>query len=309
MAEARRRAGERGAAAAARRETFSARVLRRHPAPVEPVVERRRSPRAAPRARRPARTPGRRRRSRRACTRGGRAGQRPGLGLALAEVAPVGIGGGEAEPGGLGGDVDDAGAGHRAEGGELAGRLGDVVVHGSSSVARRSAAGEACGAGLPRRLPRRTTSRDAASIRRCPGRRWPVCRRCAPRRGRFPGGPTMARTMWRTGAFAAGMVAGIGAAAAFRSVRARRRTSRTLPQEPLPRVVIVGAGFGGPDAAHVLCAARRSDVTVVDRRNHHLFQPLLYQVATAALEPGRHRGAHPRACSATAQRAGAARRR
>jgi NADH:ubiquinone reductase (H+-translocating) len=51
-----------------------------------------------------------------------------------------------------------------------------------------------------------------------------------------------------------------------------------------PRVVIVGAGFGGLEAAKRL-AGRPVDVTVVDRRNHHLFQPLLYQVATAALSP------------------------
>lgn len=51
-----------------------------------------------------------------------------------------------------------------------------------------------------------------------------------------------------------------------------------------PRVVIVGAGFGGLAAAKRL-AGKAVDVTVVDRRNHHLFQPLLYQVATAALSP------------------------
>jgi NADH dehydrogenase len=51
-----------------------------------------------------------------------------------------------------------------------------------------------------------------------------------------------------------------------------------------PQVVIVGAGFAGLEAARAL---RRAPVrvTVVDRRNHHLFQPLLYQVATAALNP------------------------
>jgi NADH dehydrogenase len=49
-------------------------------------------------------------------------------------------------------------------------------------------------------------------------------------------------------------------------------------------VVIVGAGFGGLEAAKTL---RRApvDLTVLDRQNHHLFQPLLYQVATAALSP------------------------
>jgi NADH:ubiquinone reductase (H+-translocating) len=51
-----------------------------------------------------------------------------------------------------------------------------------------------------------------------------------------------------------------------------------------PRVVIVGAGFGGLSAAKRL-ANRNVSVTIVDRRNHHLFQPLLYQVATAGLSP------------------------
>jgi NADH dehydrogenase len=51
-----------------------------------------------------------------------------------------------------------------------------------------------------------------------------------------------------------------------------------------PRVVIVGGGFGGLNAARELARAPVS-VTLVDRRNHHLFQPLLYQVATAALNP------------------------
>jgi len=52
-----------------------------------------------------------------------------------------------------------------------------------------------------------------------------------------------------------------------------------------PRVVIVGAGFGGLNAAQAL--ARESvSITVIDRKNHHTFQPLLYQVATAGLSPG-----------------------
>ncbi len=53
----------------------------------------------------------------------------------------------------------------------------------------------------------------------------------------------------------------------------------------LPRVVVIGAGFGGLAAARRLARAP-VHVTVVDRRNHHLFQPLLYQVATAGLSPG-----------------------
>jgi NADH dehydrogenase len=54
---------------------------------------------------------------------------------------------------------------------------------------------------------------------------------------------------------------------------------------PRPRVVILGAGFGGLEAARALARAP-VEVTLVDRHNHHLFQPLLYQVATAALSPG-----------------------
>jgi NADH dehydrogenase len=53
------------------------------------------------------------------------------------------------------------------------------------------------------------------------------------------------------------------------------------PQKP-HRVVIVGAGFGGLEAAFGLAGAP-VEITVIDRRNHHLFQPLLYQVATASL--------------------------
>jgi len=51
-----------------------------------------------------------------------------------------------------------------------------------------------------------------------------------------------------------------------------------------PKVIIIGGGFGGLEAAKALRTAV-ADVTVVDRTNHHVFQPLLYQVATAALAP------------------------
>ena len=51
-----------------------------------------------------------------------------------------------------------------------------------------------------------------------------------------------------------------------------------------PRIVIIGGGFGGLACAKALGDAP-AQVTVVDRRNHNLFQPLLYQVATAALSP------------------------
>src|SRR5689334_5243917 len=53
---------------------------------------------------------------------------------------------------------------------------------------------------------------------------------------------------------------------------------------PPPHVVILGAGFGGLYAARGL-AHLPVRITVIDRRNHHLFQPMLYQVATAALNP------------------------
>ncbi|HET9266388.1 MAG TPA: NAD(P)/FAD-dependent oxidoreductase [Vicinamibacterales bacterium] len=57
-----------------------------------------------------------------------------------------------------------------------------------------------------------------------------------------------------------------------------------MTSRPLPRVFIVGGGFAGLAAAKALADAP-VEVTVVDRRNHHVFQPLLYQVATASLSP------------------------
>src|SRR3954453_11905151 len=78
--------------------------------------------------------------------------------------------------------------------------------------------------------------------------------------------------------------------------------SQTRAQSGRHRVVVVGGGFGGLPATRLL--ARSSvDVTLIDRRNHHLFQPLLYQVATGILSPGqiapvlrhilrRHRNVH-----------------
>jgi NADH dehydrogenase len=57
-----------------------------------------------------------------------------------------------------------------------------------------------------------------------------------------------------------------------------------------PRVVIVGCGFGGISAARKL-AGHGVDIVLIDRTNHHLFQPLLYQVATAALAPSDIAGA------------------
>jgi len=69
----------------------------------------------------------------------------------------------------------------------------------------------------------------------------------------------------------------IGAPSSSSSLSARPSARRR-------RVVIIGAGFGGLSVALRLGRVV-ADVTVIDRRNHHLFQPLLYQVATAALSP------------------------
>jgi flavin-dependent dehydrogenase len=69
--------------------------------------------------------------------------------------------------------------------------------------------------------------------------------------------------------------------------RSRAEESLPVPGAAAParkRIVIVGGGFAGIAAAHAL---RHADVEIVliDRRNHHIFQPLLYQVATAILSP------------------------
>ena len=50
------------------------------------------------------------------------------------------------------------------------------------------------------------------------------------------------------------------------------------------KTVVIGAGFGGFAAVQGLKTAN-AEITVIDKRNHHLFQPLLYQVATAGLSP------------------------
>ena len=63
-------------------------------------------------------------------------------------------------------------------------------------------------------------------------------------------------------------------------------TPRTDPGAPPLRVVVIGCGFGGIEAVRTLSAASASltcEITLIDRTNHHLFQPLLYQVATAGL--------------------------
>ena len=88
-------------------------------------------------------------------------------------------------------------------------------------------------------------------------------------------------------------VAWAGGAAALLTVGlvagewARTRASRRAASgQPPCRVVIAGAGFGGLQAALSLAEQPGIDLTVINEHNHNLFQPLLYQVATAALAPG-----------------------
>ena len=81
---------------------------------------------------------------------------------------------------------------------------------------------------------------------------------------------------------------GVAGALAYATVKrhgeeAKATRSARQTAEPRMRVVIVGAGFGGMEAAQQLVGAPGVELTVVDQNNHHLFQPLLYQVATAAL--------------------------
>src|SRR5579872_5886686 len=64
-----------------------------------------------------------------------------------------------------------------------------------------------------------------------------------------------------------------------------RRRVRSGKMNGRPRVVIIGAGFGGLNAAQTLAKAE-VQITIIDRKNFHTFQPLLYQVATAGLSPG-----------------------
>lgn len=58
-----------------------------------------------------------------------------------------------------------------------------------------------------------------------------------------------------------------------------------IPDSPLPRVVIVGGGFGGLTLARRLAKSKQFQVVLIDKNNYHQFQPLFYQVAMAGLEP------------------------
>jgi NADH dehydrogenase len=74
------------------------------------------------------------------------------------------------------------------------------------------------------------------------------------------------------------------ARAEYMTAKMDATTAATSTARNQPRIVIVGAGFGGLVAARALRKVA-AKVTVIDRRNYHLFQPLLYQVATAGLSP------------------------
>jgi len=67
-------------------------------------------------------------------------------------------------------------------------------------------------------------------------------------------------------------------------IRPGEATAVMAPRQERKRVIIIGGGFAGIAAAHALRHAD-AEVVVIDRRNHHIFQPLLYQVATAILSP------------------------
>lgn len=75
----------------------------------------------------------------------------------------------------------------------------------------------------------------------------------------------------------------LGIAIAFDQAYPEERN--TMTEVTLPHIIIVGGGFGSLAGAFAL-RKTRVPVTLVDRSNHHLLQPLLYQVATATLEPG-----------------------
>src|SRR5215468_4770241 len=66
--------------------------------------------------------------------------------------------------------------------------------------------------------------------------------------------------------------------------RTSERLGRIAVSNPW-KVVVIGGGFGGLSAAQQL-KSNSVEVTLIDRRNYHLFQPLLYQVATGSLSPG-----------------------
>lgn len=72
----------------------------------------------------------------------------------------------------------------------------------------------------------------------------------------------------------------------IRSSLVSNNISMRIPDSPKPRVVVIGGGFGGVELIKTLNKANKFQIVLLDRNNYHTFQPLLYQVATAGLEPG-----------------------
>ena len=100
----------------------------------------------------------------------------------------------------------------------------------------------------------------------------------------------------------------VGRAAGPAAVPGDRLRGMAPPNPPATACSIVGGGFGGLYAARQLGKDSRIDLTLVDRRNFHLFQPLLYQVATGARQSRRHRPAAPLDPAEAAEHDGPARR-
>src|SRR5712692_9973146 len=139
---------------------------------------------------------------------------------------------------------------------------------------------------MPRSARARLLSWRRSATRSCWG-----CASCAPKpRRRLPRpkrlpAPAKGRRAFRSLALATHDAQGDLMTAALEETRPREPLSRPLAAPTKrKRVVIVGGGFAGIAAARAL---RRADaeVILIDRRNHHIFQPLLYQVATAVLAP------------------------
>src|SRR5712692_3248439 len=139
---------------------------------------------------------------------------------------------------------------------------------------------------MPRSARARLLSWRRSATRSCWG-----CASCAPKpRRRLPRpkrlpAPAKGRRAFRSLALATHDAQGDLMTAALEETHPRE----TLPRpEAAPakrkRVVIIGGGFAGLAAAHALRHAD-AEVVLIDRRNHHIFQPLLYQVATAVLSP------------------------
>src|SRR5205823_10983805 len=142
----------------------------------------------------------------------------------------------------------------------------------------------------PRSVLSRSRSRTTPSSRSRSG--WST-RTTIPSR-RCGGNSPASRSVSQSGPGASAQNQGESVASAQTMIVSTPREGAPAPRAPAtaaqpagatrPRVVIVGAGFGGLRAARALKRAP-VDVVLVDRHNYHLFQPLLYQVATAGLEP------------------------